>query len=267
MSTWTGHQDFSAWARDAPWGAARRAFGRTALAVRLPLALTGGLLGAVAVLARMPSERPAPPLSHAASVAWTREAEASPRFALKAPALAALPLRQEVWTREAGGRRETEYRAIVGAPNGDGPFVTVVAARNADPHASLFLASVRGAANAGLAVARFGRVAEHRGRFGTAETASVFLSGGRGPARDCVAWRSRDAEEIGWSGFLCPAADGRVEGAEVECLLRDLGPAQDSDLDILLALQGAAPTMPACASFEAALTRNFSAPRVPGLRS
>ena len=208
--------------------AAGRAAARLAYRLRLPLALTGGLLAALSVLLAL-SPASAPPdmagqdLDASAGV-WTRDPDARPLLSAVSPALSDLPRSMGVWTRTLGGMTETEHRLSVGDIDRSEPYVLIIANRQAGarPPRSLFLASARHAADAGLAVGRFTPLSGERSS--PLETARISLARavGFGPVRnECLAWRIEPRGDIGVEGIACLPAE-RPEPDRIACLLRGL---------------------------------------------
>ena len=183
MSVWTTQESgLPPLAAGWPETFARR-FGAFALRARLVLALTGGLLAALAVLLiLLPGRPPAPVVRDPGIGAWVRKPELAPRLAVRDPSLAGLPQSGALWSRPHGDRTDIEDRLTVGDMEGTGRFLLIAAARSAGDASdtSLFVASARLAANAGLAVSRFAAErpggASRAGRFAPMETALVSLA-------------------------------------------------------------------------------------------
>lgn len=270
MSVWTRPENDTLPLIPAEWrDAAHRWASQIVLPLRLPLALTGGLLAALGVLlALMPETVPRPvPAADIGAGAWTKLADAPPRFGSRATE----PRDVGVWMRETNEGRETEDRLAFGRLNGD-VFMLVIAARrpSAAPTPGFFVASVRAGANAGLAIGRFGGVSDYTGRFGPTEVAHVTLTNAseRAAGSDCLAWRaSGDRQDVELAGFLCQGGGLPTDTKGLECALRDLVPSAGSDNLLRQALKP--PTTPAPAACKATIadaSRNVPARAVTRTR-
>ena len=256
MSVWTSHDDIRHVPLAGDWlDASWRRLARFAISARMPLAMTGGLLAALLVLLIfLPDPTPRPPAvkGDIGAAAWTRQS-VNARLALRSSSLTGLSQASTLWLRQRGEDRETEDRLTVGEIEGASPYLLTVASRPgaAAAETSLFTASARMAANAGLTISRFARTGDHVGRFGATETARVSLSRvfPSGPSREsCIAWRAGVAgPDLGLGGVVCPAQGQSIDETKVECLLRDLTalPAADGVLRQLLSVS---PAMSNCGS-------------------
>lgn len=251
MSVWTTQESgLPPLAAGWPETFARR-FGAFALRARLVLALTGGLLAALAVLLiLLPGRPPAPVVRDPGIGAWVRKPELAPRLAVRDPSLAGLPQSGALWSRPHGDRTDVEDRLTVGDMEGTGRFLLIAAARSAGDASdtSLFVASARLAANEGLAVSRFAAErpggASRAGRFAPLETALVSLARvfPSGVSREaCLAWRAPAGFDITLSGFVCPQAGQSVSETDLDCLLRDLVALPGADADLREALRTSPP--------------------------
>ena len=92
MSVWTAH-DSGLPPLAAGWSATlARRFGAFVMRARMVLALTGGLLAALAVLLVFLPEAPHAPVVRDPGIGvWTRKPDVLPRLAIRDPALAGLP--------------------------------------------------------------------------------------------------------------------------------------------------------------------------------
>ena len=238
---------------------------------RLPLALSGGLIAALAVFLTL-SPAPARVATTDADLdvgagVWTRASDARPALSLTSLPFAALPSGAAVWTRTRAGVVEVEDRLTVGDVDGNGPFVLAIVAHRPDGEhvpASLFLASARHAADAGLAVGRFTPLPEESGTRGLVEVGRIALARavGFGPVRnDCVAWRTgRKDGSLRVEGVACLPGD-RPDLERVACLMQDLAMGvSDVEPSLRRGLLEAAGQKTACAGSRPA------APKPPGWR-
>lgn len=252
MSVWTSHETGLPPLAAGGSDAFVRALSRFALKAHMVLALTGGLLAALAVLLFLTPEPPlAPIVNDPGTGVWTRKADAAPRLTIRSAAFAGLPQSAALWTRARGPVTEIEDRLIVGDVEAKGPFLLVAAARPvADAgETSLFVTSARLAANEGLSVSRFAPATGQPGntgqavRFAPLETARVTLAKvfPTAPAREsCIAWRAPAGAQVVLSGLVCPVSGDAFANEQFDCLLRDLAalPAADAPLREALAPVG-----------------------------
>jgi hypothetical protein len=240
MSVWIS-PDPSSWGGLAPVRPARRVAAAALLRLRLPIALSAGLVAGLVVFTLALPTLPTPARSvrtDALSGLWMPRPAAQPVVVFDAFGLAGLPRRYEALARErtdetGQDRHEREDRLTIGSMAGDAPFLRIILARSPDagqPAGSFYIDSARRAADAGLAVDRFRAAGDFMTRFGAVETASVALSQGDTKRPDCLALRFGAADAaLDFMALACPSAGRRFEEAQVACLFRTLDSPANGD--------------------------------------
>jgi hypothetical protein len=213
----------------------RRSLEQALIDLRLPIALSTGLVAGLVVLAvclsiRPPDARP-PALAASASV-WGARPDAQPLVSLDTPGLSALPRRYEALSRDRtalGGTVERADRLTIGSFDGPGAWLRVVVRRAADagrPSAGFFVDTVRQAADAGLALDRFGRAGRLVSRFGPVETASIAVTQAGAPVTsraDCAVLRF-GAEDVAldFTALACPPVGRTFDESQLSCIVSRL---------------------------------------------
>ena len=213
--------------------ALRQIVARAMLRIRLPLALTIGLLGALVVwVALLPTPRAAPAAGDPDAIpfAWTRGTDRVPRLAWRTPMFAGLSETQARWSRLGPAGDEIDDRLTMGDVGSTEAFAALFATRApARSDASFYLAVVRAAAKLGLVAGKMPQPAWHEGRFGATETTATSLSSisrNASPREGCLAWRAAgDPDGPSLIGFVCPPSSQKVDAASLECLLANLSSA------------------------------------------